>query len=149
MGSKRHRKITEKREAGGYVALGSHFLRSRTCATLGSLASKLLLDLLSQYNGTNNGDLCATWTLMKDRGWRSKSSLEKALRELLQKGVIEKSRQGGRHKASLYALTMFAIDECKGKLDIAATSRPRSLWRENEPRYLALVKSEGLTRLAG
>ena len=109
------------------------FLRSQTATSLSAKACKLLLDLLSQYRGDNNGDLCAAWTLMRKRGWKSKDTLGKAIHELVEKGVIEKSRQGGKHKATLYALTTYAVDECKGKIDMAPTHSPKSLWRKNEP----------------
>jgi len=31
-------------------------------------------DLGRQYNGKNNGDLCATWSMMAKRGWSSRST---------------------------------------------------------------------------
>ena len=34
-------------------------------------ATKLLIDLLAQYRGYNNGDLCAPLSLMRERGWNS------------------------------------------------------------------------------
>jgi hypothetical protein len=93
----------------------------------------LLLDLLAQFNGYNNGDLCAAWRLMKRRGWRSKDSLWKALGELRAENWLEVTRQGGKHVASLYALSFFAIDECGGKLDVRATGRPSGAWRKRPP----------------
>jgi hypothetical protein len=90
-------------------------------------------DLLAQYKGDNNGDLCAAWTLMQPRGWKSKDTLSKALKELLAGDWLEVTRQGGRHKATLYGLTFYAIDDCKGKLDVKATGSPRGTWKKNEP----------------
>lgn len=117
----------------GYAPLYYCVLRSNSYAGLSAYAVKLLNDLLSQYYGSNNGDLCATYNVMKKRGWKSKGTLNRAVKELVKTGFIEVSRQGGRHLCSLYALTFYAIDECKGKLDIAATTKPKSLWRKNEP----------------
>jgi hypothetical protein len=96
---------------------------------LSSHAIKLLNDLGLQYNGKNNGDLCATWSIMEMRGWKSSSTLYKAINELLGHGFICKSRQGGRHKPTLYALTWNNINECKGKLDISPTDGPLGTWR--------------------
>jgi hypothetical protein len=57
---------------------------------------------------------------MRSRGWRSSATLNKTLRSLQRKGRPVVTRQGGRHRASLYALTFWGIDACGGKLDIAA-----------------------------
>jgi hypothetical protein len=66
--------------------------------------------------------------------------LSKALKELRGGNWIEVSRQGGRHKATLYAVTFYAIDYCKGKLDVSSTGSPRSTWRKHEP-YSPMPKS--------
>lgn len=119
----------DKREAGQFAALPTALLRSPAVATLSAHASKLLWNLLAQYSGFNNGDLSIVWSLMVKHGWRSKSTLYKACKELIDRGLIEKSRQGGSHMPTLYALTFFNIDECKGKLDIMPTAKPRGTWR--------------------
>ena len=122
-----------KREAGGFVPMPYVVLRSQGYAALSAHAVKLLNDLLAQYKGDNNGDLCATWTFMKQRGWKSKDTLNKALKELIACEWLEVSRQGGRNKATLYSVTFYAIDDCNGKLDVKPTGRPISSWRKNEP----------------
>lgn len=105
-------------------------------------AAHLLDNLIAQFNGGNNGDLCASPKILKLFGWTSKGSADKALLELLANGFIEQTRQGGRNKCSLYAVTWLAIDECGGKLDVNATRIPSNLWRvENEgkrdPRFIS------------
>jgi hypothetical protein len=87
-------------------------------------AKALLLDIARQYNGSNNGDLCATLKTLKPRGWASNSKLWRALGTLLDSELLILTRQGGRHKCSLYALSWESIDECKGKLDISSTKAP-------------------------
>lgn len=124
---------TERGEKGGYAPMYYCVTRSQAFANLSAYANKLINDFLSQYNGSNNGDFCATYSLMQKRGWKSKGTLNRAIKELIEAGFIEVSRQGGRHLCSLYALTFYAVDECKGKLDIASTRTPKSLWRKNEP----------------
>jgi hypothetical protein len=104
-------------DPGGFVAVPNHFLRSQEFAGLSAAAVKLLMDLLSQYRGNNNGDLCAAWTVMEKRGWRSRDTLGKALSELQCKRFIVKTRQGGRHCPSLYAVTFRDIDPCNDRLD--------------------------------
>jgi DNA-binding transcriptional ArsR family regulator len=123
----------EKGEKGGYAALYHCVTRSQAYIKLSAYAVKLLNDLLSQYNGSNNGDLGAAYTMMQKRGWKSKGTLSRSIKELLESGFIEVSRQGGRHRCSLYALTFYAVDQCNGKIDIRPTTSPKSLWRKNEP----------------
>jgi hypothetical protein len=90
----------------------------------------LLVDIAAQYNGHNNGDLCAPLSLMKKRAWNSSDQLFKARKELVDRGLIVTSRQGGLNKCSLFALTWFQIDECQGKLDIRSTSTPTHDWKQ-------------------
>lgn len=125
----RKSKANDKGEGGSYVKHYQCVLRSEGFSQLSAPATKLFNDLMSQYYGSNNGDLCASFKLMKKRNWKSKSSLSRAIQELLNAGFIELSREGGRNLCHLYALTTFAVDECNGKLDI----KPKSLWRKNEP----------------
>ena len=141
----------QKRGGGAFVPLPFAVLRSQAFARLSPYGMKLLCDLLSQYSLSNNGDLCAAWTLMRPRGWKSKETLSKAIKELLESEWIEVTRQGGRHKASLYAVTFFAIDECGGKLDVKASRSPAGLWGKHEPlpAIRALPKLKVVPRLAG
>lgn len=122
-----------KREPGQFFPLPVDLIRSQSFSRLSPYAVKLLMDLIAQWNGYNNGDLCATWTLMKQRGWRSKETLNKALKELTARDFIVLTRQGGRHKASLYGFTCINIDECGGKLDVQPGPKFKGRWRRHEP----------------
>jgi hypothetical protein len=128
----------EKRGGGMYVPLPFDVLRSPALTALSAHALKLLLDLLAQYNLRNNGDLTAAWTVMCKRGWRSRDTLFKAVTELEAQGWIMKTRQGGRKRCNLYAVTFFAIDECDGKLDVAATTTPPGTWHQ-QGKYLPAI----------
>lgn len=126
-------KHSERTEKGGFIRLPHTVMRSHTYANLSAYGVKLLVDLANQFNGKNNGDLSLAYSVLKSKGWQSPSTLNKAIKELLVKGLIEITRKGGRNKCSLYALTFHAVDECDGKHDIKATQRPKSLWLKNEP----------------
>ena len=94
---------------------------------LSSNAIRLLVELAYSYKGGNNGDLCPAWTLMKERGFRSKATLTRVIKELVAAEMIMLTRQGQfiRNKASLYALTWAPIDECSGKdLEESSTRIP-------------------------
>jgi len=131
--AERRRRITGRRESGSFLAIPHAVLDAEAFRALHAPAVKLLLDLGSQYKGANNGDLCVAWQVMEQRGWRSRDTLTKAKRELLDHGLIELTRQGGLGRCSLYALTWRAIDECKGKLDVPATSVASGCWKLWKP----------------
>lgn len=79
-------------------------------------AVKLLTQLIEQYNGNNNGDIQASWYLFKDMGWKSPTTLNKAVKELVLNGFVVMTQQGGfrNHTPNLYALTWLKIDVVKG-----------------------------------
>lgn len=129
-------------ESGGYFALPHAVMASPNFRGLSGSAVKLLCDLGGQYRGNNNGDLSAAWRIMRKLGWRSRDTLQRALADLLEAGMIELTRQGGLHfGCNLYALTWHAIDECDGKLDVPATRVPSSLWRPPSEKQNASPKS--------
>ena len=124
-------KAKGRRESGSYVAMPHGVLRHPNFANLTPRATKLLMDLCSVYNGRNNGDMATAWSTMKFRGWRSRDQLGKAQQELLAKGFIIKTRQGGRNRCNLFAVTIWAIDDCDGKLEISATNTPKGEWKNS------------------
>ena len=108
---------------------------------LSSNAIRLLVELAYSYKGGNNGDLSPAWTLMKERGFRSKATLTRAIKELVAAEMIILTRQGQfiKNRAGLYALTWASIDECAGKqLDESPTRTP--------PRNFSLEHQQGWPR---
>ena len=116
-----------------FVRIPHHVVNHENFRTLSCRATKLLIDLLAQYRGYNNGDLCAPLSLMRERGLNSSDQLQKAKNELVKTRVIIVTRQGALNKCSLYAVTWFPIDECKGKLDIASTTTASVDWMIGSP----------------
>lgn len=116
-------------ESGGYFGIPHAVMESPNYRALSAHARMLLNDLGLQFRGANNGDLSAAWRVMQPRGWRSRDTLGRAQAELLHFGLIEKTRQGGMNVPNLFALTWRSIDECHGKLDVAATQKPSRLWQ--------------------
>ena len=116
----------------GFSMLIHAYFQSREYAELSPRAVKLLVALYCQYRGSNNGDLCGAWSIMSKRGWTSRSQLEKALDELLAKGWISMTRQGGKRVPTLYAVSFQPIDHCGGKLDVAPCATPSHLWKRDK-----------------
>ena len=119
--NERRRRIKGRQTINQFLMLPHNVLNHPAFVSLHSRAVKLLLDIAVQYNGRNNGDLCAPLSLMSLRGWKSSAQLHKAKKELVRNELIMVSRQGGINKATLFAVTWVPVDECNGKLDIAAT----------------------------
>lgn len=125
--SKRALKAAKEARGGGqFLPFTLNVLQSKELSNLTPYEAKLLLDLMSQWRIGQNGNQCATWTLMQKRDWRSRETLNNALKGLVNKGIIILTRQGARNKCSLYGLGWLAIDECGGKLDIQSTASPLS-----------------------
>ena len=98
--------------------------------SLSPRAVKLLIDIAAQYRGNNNGDLCATYSVMKERGWTSNDQIQKGLRELLATGWLMLTRQGRRPKIpNLYAISWEPINECGGKLEVTPTKTAPNTWK--------------------
>ena len=76
-----------------FIRLPKYVVNHKDFSTLSGRATKLLIDLLAQYRGYNNGDLCAPLSLMGERGWKSSDQLEKANKELIEKVAVLVARQ--------------------------------------------------------
>ncbi len=103
-----------KTKRARFISIPYHVVTSEACAKLRAPEIKLLVDLLIQRNGSNNGMLSPCYSLMKKRGW-AKSSLYRAYRSLVHNGFLVITRQGYkiRGKATLVAVTWDGIDEEK------------------------------------
>lgn len=123
-------KAKGRMDRGSFAAVPHAVLEHPNYAALHARAVKLLWDIYAQYRGSNNGDLCAAFSVMKKKGWTSKDQLWKATMELRERGWIVVTRQGGRHKPNLYAVTFQAIDECNNKLDMQPTVTPLGYWKK-------------------
>lgn len=112
-----------KRTIRPYRQLPVEVIRAPQFWGLSGNAVKVLIYLLAQYTGSNNGNLSAIQCgeTAAEIGIGSDKTLRQAITELKNKGFITVSRQGGRNRCSLYALTFFAVDDCNGELDIPAT----------------------------
>ncbi|WP_116473818.1 hypothetical protein [Zobellella maritima] len=102
--------------------------------SLNGASLKLLMELAYQTNGNNNGDLTAAWSVLSKRGFKSKDTIERAVRELLVRGLIVKTRRGasgidGKRQPALYGLTWLPINAVNDhgsryKFDVEPTTGP-------------------------
>lgn len=133
-------KTKNRREGGGFSQIPWVVMDSTNWTQLSGTSIKLLLDLYRQYKGSNNGDLCASLKTLKPRGWTRGQTISNAIRELVYYGMIELTRQGSLHRASLFAVTWRSIDHCKGKLDVNPTSVASGQYKHTKPPYTAELK---------
>lgn len=112
--------------------------------------NKLLIDLGEQYRGKNNGDLCATWSWMKKRGWKSKETLNNSLRELEHYGLLVCTQHGGLNRPSLYALSWRKIDKAQHDSAWSEGDLPGG-WDQSKPKFIrsATKRKKKQVRLAG
>jgi len=119
-----------RQDSGSFLKLPHSMIGHENFQALAPRAVKLLISIASQYRGDNNGDLTTAWRILQPMGWTSKDQMEKARKELLERGWIVLTRQGRRPKvASLYAVTWLPINECSGKLERSATRTALHWWK--------------------
>lgn len=113
---------------GSYTALPHVVLDSVAFMGAGHTARSMLFDLMRQHNGSNNGRLHLTTSWLRKRGWKSADTIQNAKAELIERGLIVQTRQGGLNAgASWYALTWLSISNFVG-LDIQAKHYHPGAW---------------------
>jgi hypothetical protein len=128
--AKRRFQKRSRRSEHSYLGIPHYIVRSPEFRRLEPWSVKLLIELASAYNGKNNGDLSAAYSVLCDRGWNSPGTLNAALKRLLTAGWITYTRHGGRNRCALYAVTWWPIDYCEGKhLEVRAETAPRHSWK--------------------
>jgi hypothetical protein len=128
--AKSRNKFKNRKEEGTFIMVRKDILNHPNYHSLSHRAARLLWDIYEQYNGHNNGDFCATYSVFKQKGWNSNDQFRKALDELKKKGWIVITRYGGLNMGpNLYAVTWKPIDECNGKLDVDSTIVPSNTRR--------------------
>lgn len=127
--ARNRRKSKGRNENGRFMAIPILLHDHPNFQNLSGTALKILLGLLRQYRGKNNGDLSAPHSQAVKWGVGSKTSLAKGLYDLQKYNFIIRTREGyftnpgGR--CALYALAWLPIDECPGKsLEIQASITP-------------------------
>jgi hypothetical protein len=146
MSDKRQR-LKGRKTSGSFMQIPHAVIEHENYSRLSHRACRLLWDLYSQFRGKNNGDLCASMSIMKRKGWKSNDQLSKAKKELLETGWIVRTKVGGLGIGpDLFAVTFKPIDECGGKLDCKETSVALGYWklgynREINPPHRIQVQS--------
>ena len=140
MGKDRH--AGGKRDGSGFVALPKVVLTSSGYRAASHTSRSLLVDIASQYTGTNNGRLVACDKALKPLGWKSHDTITRAVRDLVDCGLLFETRKGMRpNKAAWYALTFQSLDAAAG-YDVSSKSFPRGAYLKFK--NAALTPSDGV-----
>lgn len=145
MSRRSRQKHKGRSESGSYTAIPHALQDSPNWRMCGHPALRLLMDIARQYKGFNNGDLCASLSVLKRYGWTSNDTVGRALRELLHYGFIVLTRQGGLHAPNLYALTWKPIDDCGGKLDVPPTRVAAGEWKQQRAKFKQPPRKQNAT----
>lgn len=136
MATKKHDRIE-----GQFLAVPYTVLRSAAYIGLSCSARSLLFEIALQSGPDNNGALLASWNHLSKRNlFKSKSTLAKCLKELLETGLIHRTAYGQLpNKAAYYALGWKSITADRRRLDpdlVASFERDKfvQLPKPNPPR---------------
>lgn len=126
---------------GTYSAIPHDLLDSKAFMGASLKAKALLFELLRQLNGHNNGHLQLTTSWLKKRGWNSNDTIQSAKNELIERGLIIQTRQGGRNLyCSWYAVTWVTISNFIG-LDIRKSDYHPGKWHFMDEPPMTKIKT--------
>jgi len=114
-----------------YALVPREVLQSEAVCTMPNYGLRVLLAIAAQFNGRNNGDLSLTAAEARRFGISSTKQLYAAFAELQCRGLIIKTRQGGKRPmgCTLYALGWVRIQESdKYDVGVGATIKPVNGW---------------------
>jgi len=86
--------VKGRSESGQFVGIPKECMKHMNYYEMSMPAKVLLHEFCFQYNGYNDGNFCAAFSVLKNRGWKSKGTLGRAITELKDRGWIIVSRQG-------------------------------------------------------
>ena len=112
-----------------FAYLPRDVVESQAYVSLRARSAILLSLIAARYNGYNNGDLAITYNEMQARwGWR-RAAVSRSLFELIEHGLIVRTRAGGRNLCSLYALGWLPVKDKRviAKLHKTGGEAPQSL----------------------
>ena len=147
MGYDKPRKGQDRnRDSGQFMAIPWRVVDSSAYMGLSHPAKALLFEIARQFARDNNGRLLASRAYLKPRGWNSADTISRALRELLNAGLIHQTVQGHRpNKASWYAVTWRTLDRISGYDAGAVESFKRSSYENAHLKNTDLCPPHGLT----
>lgn len=137
-----------RKNSGTFANVPGHVLQSPEYSKLSAGAAKLMLDLMGQFNGYNNGKLTATWVYMRQRGWSSQHTLKRKRDELLHARFAVITRYGHQHQSHCYAVTFHNVDWADAMSGVMVQQAPTHEWRDSSTTRTAPLTPLSTTRTA-
>lgn len=129
---------------GRHIRVYCTLLNTHAWRVLGWPARALFVDLRSAVNGTNNGNVAATLSTLKHRGWNSSETLATAIYQLRAMGFLAVTREGGLRQGgrvpTLYRFTDLEVFE-QPKVGVQAIKATHDY-----KRFVVLVDAEKTLR---
>jgi len=123
------RKAPREKVYGRYTPTPHDVLESIAFIGCSVRAKAMIFELLRQHNGYNNGHFQLALKYLQKRGWKSADQIQKAKTELINRGLIIKTKLGGLSIGpDWYALTWLDITDFSG-LDIRPKEYHRGGWQ--------------------
>lgn len=123
------RKAPREQVYGRYTPTPHDVLESIAFIGCSVRAKAMIFELLRQHNGYNNGHFQLALKYLQKRGWKSADQIQKAKTELINRGLIIKTKLGGLSIGpDWYALTWLDITDFSG-LDIQPKEYHRGGWQ--------------------
>lgn len=104
------------RDGERYALMPVEVLQSEACRTLPAAQLRVLVALAAQFTGYNNGRLTLPLSAARAFGIGSNDTLNRGLHELMDRGLIQLTKQGGLPPfgCSTYALCWRQLDDPGG-----------------------------------
>lgn len=119
--------------SGSYTPLPHALLDSEAFMGASTRAKAMLLELVRQHNGRNNGHLQLSVGWLRTRGWTSTSAIQLGKAELIERDLAILTKRGGLNAGpDYYALTWLPIADYSG-LDLKQGSYAPGAWRFADP----------------
>lgn len=136
---------------GRFARLPRYMIESPAYGTLPYPAMAVLVAITSQCKARTSGELPLTWPMARRLGIRSKNVLIRSLAVLLERGLIQKTRQGGMRPMgpTLYALGWLPIHARPGGYDFgieATTVAPNLFLKWKPPAVSKPIRGDNLKR---
>jgi len=120
--------------SGRFAALPHAVMDSTAFMGASDSARSLLLELVRQHTGKNNGHFQLTSGWLRRRGWKSSDMVQRAKVELIARQLAIKTRLGGLNAGpDLWAVTWLPISDYAGLTEVSAMTYHPGAWHFLNP----------------
>jgi len=119
---------------GRFAGLPHTVMDSIAFAGASHPARSLLLELIRQHTGRNNGHFHLAWGWLHRRGWNSADVIQRAKAELITRQLAIKTRLGGLNAGpDLWAVTWLQITNYVGLTEVSPSTYHPGAWHFLNP----------------